>query len=446
MKLYYKIGRVKVYRGDCLELLEQIPKRSIDAVVTDPPYGLEFMGKEWDKLEGEPEHWNKWKAESGRYHNDTNFLASGNRPRYGKNGVVMQEWHYKWARRIKRVLKPGGHMLVFGGTRTSHRLVCALEDAGFEIRDCVMWVYGSGFPKSLNVSKAIDKAAGVERKKISIGPVVKRIIPGADQNRTGSWIKDNGRTFQPGIEISATDTAKQWDGWGTALKPAWEPIILVRKPLSELTVAANILKWGTGALNIDGSRVAVDPEVDDMLREVHRKKRKSQTWEKGSGFKNERNPRTGVPPQGRWPANVIFDEEAGAMLDRQSGKLTSGRLLTHHKRGGKSKLGTFNIRDRTGESCDFGGDSGGASRFFYCAKASRSERGVGNSHPTVKPIALMKYLVKLITPPNGTVLDPFAGSGSTLLACDDLKYSGIGIEKERDYCKMIGDRFEDKYE
>src|SRR5690606_18829035 len=181
-------------------------------------------------------------------------FADGNKPsfeRVRRHLPAMQEWHYRWAVEALRVLKPGGHLLAFGGTRTYHRLACAIEDAGFEVRDCLMWLYGSGFPKSLDVSKAIDKKLGAERVVIAEGKPVKRMIPGADQNKTGSWIKDNGRVFVPTVTAPATPQAKQWEGWGTALKPAVEPIILARKPLSEATVAENVLKWGTGGLNID---------------------------------------------------------------------------------------------------------------------------------------------------------------------------------------------------
>jgi len=314
-----------------------------------------------------------------------------------------------------RVLKPGGHLLAFGGTRTYHRMACAVEDAGFEVRDCLMWLYGSGFPKSLDVSKAIDKKLGAERVVIAEGKPVKRMIPGADQNKTGSWIKDNGRVFVPTVTAPATPQAKQWEGWGTALKPAVEPIILARKPLSEATVAENVLKWGTGGLNIDGCRVplAYGEEItmrSDAALLGGRDLGWDRPWKRDPDAIARRRERAKAAIDkanilGRWPANVLLDEEAAAMLDEQQG---------------------------------------GASRFFYVAKASRSERTMGgkveNNHPTVKPIKLMRYLCRLITPPGGTVLDPFAGSGTTILAAVQEGFSAIGIEREPEYCEIIRKR------
>ncbi|HEC61765.1 MAG TPA: site-specific DNA-methyltransferase, partial [bacterium] len=295
--------------------------------------------------------------------------------------------------------KPGAHLLAFGGTRTHHRLMCAIEDAGWEIRDCLMWIYASGFPKSLDVSKAIDKAAGMERKKIPSGTKVKRMIPGANQNRTGSWIKDSGRIYQPGTEISATKAAKQWDGWGTALKPAWEPIILARKPLIG-TVAANVLEHDTGALNIDESRITPRDRKEYGL--------KGSSRSQGNTYGDtEGTPADFDSKKGRWPANVIHDES-------------------------EEVLGRFPQSSVTGK------DS--AARFFYCAKASKAERGKDNNHPTVKPIALMRYLCRLITPPEGTILDPFMGSGSTGVASFLEKFAFVGIEKEPSSFKITRGR------
>lgn len=345
-----------LHEGDCVEVMKQLPDNSVDSVVTDPPYELGFMGKKWDS---------------------TGIAYS----------VVM------W-REVLRVLKPGGHVLAFGGTRTYHRMACAIEDAGFEIRDQLQWLYGSGFPKSMELGKQIDKAAGVKREVI--GQLNTHDIRGnALMDRKGSVTLD--------ITAPSTPEAVQWDGWGTALKPANEPICLARKPLAEATIAANVLKWGTGALNIEACRIPVDPAVDDMLRTTNRAKRQSQTWEEGSGFKNEANSLTGVRAEGRFPANILLDEEAAAMLDEQTGF----------------------------------GASGGASRFFYVAKASKSERGENNLHPTVKPLKLMRYLVRLITPPGGTVLDPFAGSGTTLLAAEREGFDSVGIEMNPEYCEII---------
>jgi len=339
-----------VLHGDSLQVLKELPDNSIDSVVSDPPYGLAFMGKKWD---------------------------------YDVPSVEL------W-REVLRVLKPGGHLLSFGGTRTYHRMVVAIEDAGFEIRDQIMWIYGSGFPKSMNIKEGEMK------------------------------------------------------GWGTALKPANEPIVLARKPLEKgLTVAENVLKWGTGALNIDGTRIGLG---------------------------------------GRWPANVLFDEEAAKALDEQSGILKNGGGNANSKKGGG-----FDRQSPIKNPTKFAGDSGGASRFFYVAKASKRERNAGldecdhnecdhvctlkpqktkqgnrpgspdmtgkfpdhdhrpsggNNHPTVKPVKLMEYLIKLICPPNGIVLDPFMGSGTTGVAAINLGFEVLGIEREAEYITIAEKRME----
>lgn len=371
-------------------------ENTIDAVVTDPPYGLSFMGKEWD---------------------------------HGVPGIPF------WQETL-RVCKPGAHMLAFGGTRTHHRLTTTIEDAGWEIRDCLMWVYGSGFPKSLDVSKAIDKAAGAEREVVgkrehpTLKDKSKVNRPECSQYHATNEIKDEWDITSP-----TTPAAIQWNGWGTALKPAWEPIILCRKPL-EGTVANNVQKWGTGAINIDGCRVATDPLVDDMMREVTRKPRVSQTWENGSGFKNESNPRTGVPQKGRFPANFIHDGSDEVLGCFPNVKTGNHKPYKQNNPGWKntSEINTF---ENTG-------DSGSSARFFYCAKASTSERNVGlstkNTHPTVKPVKLLQYLCKLITPPNGVILDPFSGSGSTGISASNCGFDYILIEVEEEYCKISNSR------
>lgn len=358
------MGSWEVRQGDSLEVLRDIPDNSVDSVVTDPPYELGFMGRSWDR-----------------------------------SGIAYRV--ELWAE-VLRVLKPGGHLLAFGGTRTYHRMACAIEDAGFEIRDCIMWLYGTGFPKSVDVSLAIDKALGAVRRTIRVplqevgNPKSIRGghgVPGGDR----PWMQ---RARERGYHETAsrepvTDEAARWQGWGTALKPAVEPIVLARKPLAERNLALNVMAWGTGALNIDGCRIGIDggAGVYDTL--------------------------AGAEPKGRWPANVILDEVAAAMLDEQSGASVS--------RGGV-------------------GDKGGASRFFYVPKASVAERTHGgrvdNAHPTVKPLALMRYLVRLVTPPGGVVLDPFAGSGTTILAAVLEGFSAVGIEREAEYCEIIRQRME----
>lgn len=309
---------VVIYHGDCRAVMAALPECVADAIVTDPPYGLGFMGKGWD------------------------------------HGVPVD-----WIPEALRVLKPGGHLVAFGGTRTYHRLVCALEDAGFEIRDCLMWLYGSGFPKSLDVSKEIDKAA---------------------------------------------EDARTWQGWGTALKPAWEPIVLARKPLGEGTVAANVLRHGTGALNVDGCRIAAtDGYTENAVTQGIKGARTS--------YVPAASRRTFEPqPLGRWPANLALDAAAAALLDAQSGERTSG--LT-----------------------------GGASRFFYTAKADREDRD-GSKHPTVKPQSLMRWLITLVAPRGASILDPFLGSGSTLAAARSLGgYRAIGIEQDAQHVAEAINRF-----
>jgi len=347
----------RLFLGDCLDALRQLPDASVDAVVTDPPYGLSFMGKKWD---------------------------------YDVPSVEV------WAECL-RVLKPGGHLLAFAGTRTQHRMAVRIEDAGFEIRDMIAWVYGSGFPKSLDVSKAIDKAADPERDFTPVGSSVKRLIPGADQDKTGSWLKDDGRTYQPGVSAPATDAARQWAGWGTALKPALEPITVARKPLSG-TVAATVLEHGTGALNVDGCRVGANGGTRKTPSE-----QKSVTDSVG-GYLNAACGAQ-IDGLGRWPANLIHDA---------SGEATG--LL------------------------------GEAARFFYSPKADGTDRNEGtearNIHPTVKPTDLMQYLCRLVTPPGGTVLDPFMGSGSTGKAAQMEGFRFIGCERDPDYFAIAKARIE----
>lgn len=352
--------------GDCLDVLRTLPSASVDAVVTDPPYGLSFMGKRWD---------------------------------YDVPSVeVWQE--------CLRVLKPGGHLLAFAGTRTQHRMAVRIEDAGFEIRDMIAWVYGSGFPKSLDVSKAIDKAAGAEREVVG-----SRV---ADDIRGGNMHAAN-RGERHVIDITATDAARQWQGWGTALKPALEPITVARKPLDG-TVAANVLEHGTGALNVDGCRVG-----DEVLPAQVRGVTCMGTFQGADG---------NVTPAraGRWPANLIHDgsEEVVGLFPQQS----SGSRSAGVRKG----MGFHGADGDGGPAIQ--GSSGSAARFFYCAKASKADRGDGNHHPTVKPTDLMRYLCRLVTPPGGVVLDPFMGSGSTGKAAVAEGFRFIGIEREAEYLEI----------
>lgn len=431
--------KVTIYHGDCRDAMQAMQANSVDSFVCDPPYGLSFMGRDWD---------------------------------HGVPGAAF------WAEAL-RVAKPGAHLLAFGGTRTFHRLAVAIEDAGWEIRDTVMWVYGSGFPKSLSISKAIDKRGGYPHLAQKIGEALRQAreargmtVGECDRKFCGgttNWTWFEGRPkgqraptpdtfaaiaaewpevaklaaavaeaerevvgqsqwsnsashFVPGadhtqrvqlnITAPATDAAKQWEGWGTALKPAYEPIIVARKPL-EGTVAANVLKWGTGALNIDGCRVGTDAlnidgcrvgtDAKDLAKlqastaaVIARGGERDGSWKNRSDLSGA-NP---VPDSGRWPANLIHD-------------------------GSDEVVGLFPV---TGDKS--------AARFFYCAKSSKRDRGEGNNHPTVKPTALMRYLCRLVTPPGGIVLDPFMGSGSTGKAARLEGFRFVGCELNAEYVEI----------
>jgi DNA modification methylase len=377
---------ITVLHGDCVEVMAELPACSVDAIVCDPPYGLEFMGKAWDKFDraGPSSFVDTWKNkppghydEKGRDPYADKFVG---RPRWGTMGpramLAFQAWCTDWATEALRVLKPGGHLLAFGGTRTYHRLTCAIEDAGFEVRDCLAWLYGQGFPKSHNVGKAIDK---------------------------------------------------KWEGWGTALKPAHEPIVMARKPLAG-TVAANVLEHGTGALNVDGCRIG-DRNGTTFHGEQGARIKQSAAKKGATAIEST---------QGRWPANVTLDEQAAAMLDEQSGKLAAG---SHpHIRNADDHRTTYGAFSGQGNLDARPTNAGGASRFFYVPKASKRDRGAGNNHPTVKPVALMRWLVRLVTPPGGLVLDPFAGSGTTGLAARAEGVRAVLIEREADYVQLIAAR------
>jgi len=343
---------------------------------------------------------------------------------------MAKQWDYDvpsidvW-RECLRVLKPGGHMLAFGGTRTYHRLVTAIEDAGFEIRDQIMWIFGQGFPKSRDVSKAIDKEAGATREVV--GAKRSGLSLNANLNDDGWHNAGKGEDGkQVAITAPATDAAREWKGWGTALKPAHEPICVARKPLSESTVAKNVLKWGTGGINVDGCQVEGKPRTthkDGSFTGSRANKVAYQAY--GEGHANN-------VPEGRWPANLILDEEAAAALDEQSGQSKSPIKVTRGV-GAKGYEGGALGRQ---EDVPCYGDSGGASRFFYIAKSSKKDRGEGNVHPTCKPTKLMAYLCKLITPPGGLVLDPFAGSGSTGVGALREGFRFVGIEREAEYVEI----------
>lgn len=343
----------RIHCMDCLEGMKQLADNSADCCVTDPPYGQRFMGKVWDSQIPSIEVW----------------------------------------REVRRVLKPGAHLLAACGTRTQHRMAVNIEDAGFEIREIVCWHYGQGFPKSLDIGKAIDKEAGATR--ISPGPI--------------------------------TENAKKWDGWGTALKPATEFWTLARKPIEEKTIAQNVLKYGTGGLNIDACRI---PGGDAQGGEYTVKRLKpGATLNKTGGVwrlaEKDAQLYWGVMKAGRFPANLILDEFMAAEMDGQTGILESGKPMGIRKAQNKI-FGQY----APGQEVTGYGDSGGASRFFYVAKADAEERGSGNDHSTVKPLTLMQYLIKLVCPiePGRIVLEPFAGSGSTCIAARLLGIDFMAFE------------------
>jgi site-specific DNA-methyltransferase (adenine-specific) len=439
----------KVVCGACLDVMKRLPDACVDAIVTDPPYGLEFMGKEWDAPWkhgfSSPGYGDAERLARPSFTSSRNPIcrACGKRQRTWKGGPAkcscpapkwdrkqadesraFQAWCEEWAREALRVAKPGAHLVAFGGTRTFHRLACAIEDAGWEIRDCLSWLYGSGFPKSLDVSKAIDKAAGALQHE------------GKNFRNTAEGVMALRPTIKPSEYVPPkpfTDAAKQWQGWGTALKPAWEPCILARKPLVG-TVAANVLAHGTGAINVDACRIESGPSPS-----VERRKHAAPAMSIGAtGWTTPARPpsyneQRGGEALGRWPANVALDEEAAAMLDEQTG------ISTSRKGNPRASVAPGVGWGMTATGAEYD-DSGGASRFFYTAKASRRERGEGNGHPTVKPVSLMRWLVRLVTPKGGNVLDPFAGSGTTLLAAHLEGFDYLGIEREAEYVEIIRKR------
>jgi DNA modification methylase len=464
---------VRILIGDCTVRLKELRDNSVDSVVCDPPYHLTSIVKRFGSENAAP-------AKVGK----TGAYARASR------GFMGQTWDggdvafrpATWAE-ILRVLKPGGHLVAFSGTRTYHRMAVAIEDAGFEVRDMLSWLYGSGFPKSLDVSKAIDKRPGVARHAefaealkaamrakgyTNTFDVAEKVV-GRRTGAVANWQKyqfpeakwwpalrdlldmsgewdgviaeaERAKTGErdgnllavaPGqandrsatvldITAPATEAAREWQGWGTALKPACEPICLARKPLSEKSVAANVLKWGTGAINVDGCRI----EAAEALVRPSIERHDNAVIGKGFGAGTQ------VEPQGRWPANVCHDgsdEVVAGFPETQNG----GQNWTSAERDGM-----FGVRKSGIAETNLAGDAGSAARFFYCAKAATEERGEGNNHPTVKPVALMEWLVKMVTPKGGTVLDPFMGSGSTALACDRLQFDFIGCELSPEYAAI----------
>ena len=382
-----------ILHGDCLEVLAGLPENSVDTCITDPPYELGFMGKKWDS-----------------------------------SGVAFQPETWQ---AVYRVLKPGALLLAFGGTRTYHRMVCAIEDAGFEIRDMVEWVYGSGFPKSYDIGKGIDKQAGAEREVVG-----EYISPENTSGGKGRKFCHGGQPLDglPKITAPSTPEAQLWDGWGTALKPAHEPIVVAMKPIDG-TYVNNALTWGVAGLWIDGGRISAN-EHEPNARDSKGGKA-GTSWFTGDIDNGEWNGN-----QGRFPANLIHDgsDEVKELFPQTTSGARAG--------GDDFKLGRFENESgawglKKGRACE--ASSGSAARFFYCAKASRSERNAGlegtNHHPTIKPIELMRYLVRLTkTPTGGVVLDPFMGSGTTGCACVLEGRDFIGIEREPEYIEIAEKR------
>jgi DNA modification methylase len=529
---------VRVFAGDCREVLKSLPDCSVDSIVTDPPYGLSNTTPELVNVT-----LGKWLA------GERDFIPDG-------KGFMGKDWDAfvpppaVWDECL-RVLKPGGHLLAFFGSRTMDLGQLSIRLAGFEIRDSIAWMYGAGFPKSLDVSKAIDKGQGenrarqlrftewmrstgitaghankilqdagaisengtmaghyfdrtqpaiatadlfdklrphlppvpeeierlvAERSGISWPDYVKREVIGqkmsgiADKNEKARHTIGASKVVQVDITSPATPEAEKWQGWGTALKPAHEPIVVARKPLVG-TVAGNVLEWGTGGLNIDGSRIGYASDSDKNSAKPQGKTLKHKGWDSESWLE-ETKP---VNPAGRWPANVILDEHTAELLDQQSGISKDG---VAGARTGQSNGYEGGWGAQENHKSGYGGH-GGASRFFYVAKASKRDRNEGldgledgdtpyrshrpnfeytkgvetpfagagrsgknlkNFHPTVKPTALMRYLVKLVTPPGGTVLDPFTGSGSTGKAAILEGFDFVGVEVTEDYLPIIEGR------
>jgi DNA modification methylase len=434
VKPMVEVAGARVFLGDCRDVVKTLPDNSVDSIVTDPPYELGFMGKKWDS--------------SGIAYDVT----------------VWEE--------CLRVLKPGGHVLAFGGSRTWHRLAVAVEDAGFELRDSIAWIYGSGFPKSLNVSKAIaghKKFGSSSKSQMRQAVMGEDYVPslaagsiGSERSMTG------GRSSPPEITAELPPEAKEWQGWGTALKPAFEPVVVGRKPFGKgVTVAENVLAWGVGGLNIDASRI-------DNLTEAEKNwtpQRQHANNPMKIGGAKPGDKIAMYKPGGRWPANVILDEVTAGLLDEQSGERPGGAFPANAKiRSGEHYEGGWGpVKNAVTIKMN---DTGGASRFFYVAKASKRDRNEGleelearigengnkwtdqdyrrgdeapvtarkNFHPTVKPTQLMRYLIKLVTPEGGVVLDPFTGSGSTGKAALLDGYGFIGAELTEEYLPIIEGR------
>lgn len=384
----------RILLGDCLEVLKTFPDNSIDAVVTDPPAGIGMMNKDWDHDKGGRAQWVSWLSER-----------------------LMECW---------RVLRPGGHMLVWAIPRNSHWTALAIEDADFEIRDRVSHFFGTGFPKSVNISKQIDRSLGAKPTVVGKNPN-HRPVSGVGYE----GIYAGGNTGAAHLTRPTSPEAKKWEGFGSSLKPFCEDWWLARKPFKG-PLYKNVLKHGTGALNIDACRI---PTNDKLTRKL------GKTTKSDSGWKSVKRSEIAGKDGGRWPAHVVIDKEAAAVLDDQSGVLASGERKAETPNG---PIGYHGGGSQTANGTHYRPDAGGASRFLYQAKPSKKEKNAGlkgkNPHPTVKSVELMKWLVRLITPPGGAVLDLFCGSGSTGVACVQEGFDFIGIDSEPEYVKIAEQR------
>ena len=438
-----------IYNGDCLVVMDNMKKCSVDSVITDPPYHLTSIVQRFGKEGSAP----------AQFGTDGAF-ARASKGFMGKelDGGDIAFQANTW-RKCYELLKPGGHLIAFSGSRTYHRMAVAIEDAGFEIRDQCIWLYGSGFPKSHNIGREIDKKQGNDREVVGEVRAGKNAL-----GQDSGWNKHNNRT-----QIEVTKGSSEWEGWGTSLKPAHEPMVLARKPLSEKSVADNVMQHGTGAINIDACRVGGQSEDTERKKVVRKARTADGVWtDDNSGMKSEGSEFADADPRGRWPSNVMHDgSEQVQEIFPETNSTEVSRERTH------KGIWTAGELADTEQFMPAYGDQGNASRYFYCAKTSKEERNSGlhgfetkmmgmsggaqsvgegydkgqdiglnkviarkNTHPTVKPVELMRYLVRLVTPKGGVVLDPFMGSGSTGMAAREEDFSFIGIEKESEYYEI----------